>query len=162
MHWSREPADFLAEILGELVEPADEVMGRDVVGDAAVVHVGALPCEVGHVGLEVVAEVHEQVDPIRAAAVREGLSGHHGAVLGLTNGIRAAPTEERGQELDHPQVVQPEMKGEERLQILDEHRARDVRLIGEQSQRIVGQQIHLPHAQRREALRLLRIARVDE
>ena len=49
-------------------------------------------------------------------------------------------------------MVEPEVKGDEHLQVVDHHRARDESLIEEQSLDVLGEQIHLPHAQRREAL----------
>jgi hypothetical protein len=143
---SCEFANLLAEVLGQLVELADEVMSRDVVGDAAVMHVRALPCEVGHMDLKVVAEVHEQVDPMRAAAMRGRFSGHHRAALVLADRIRASPTDKRRQELNHSEMIQPQVKRKEGLQILDEDRAWDVRLIGKQTQRVICKQIDLSHA----------------
>ena len=57
-------------------------------------------------------------------------------------------------------MVEAQVEREQRLQVLDQHGARHVGLVGEEPQRVVGQQIGLPDADRRKALRLLGVPHV--
>ena len=123
-------------------------------------NIRAVAREIGHGAVRVVAEVGQQVDPVGAAAVRVHPVGHHRTVAGRAGGVGASPAHERGEQLHRSQKVKTQMKRKQRLEVLDQHGARHVRLVGEQAQRVVGQQISLTDAEWRLAIGLVRLAYV--
>ena len=117
-------------------------------------NVRAVTREIGHGAVRVVAEVGQQVDAVGAAAVRVHSVGRYRTVAGGAGGVGASPAHECGQQLHRPEKVKTQVKREQRLEVLDEHGAWHVRLVGEQAQRVVCQQIGLADAEWRLPIRV--------
>ena len=98
-------------------------------------------------------DVDEEAHSVRAVAERVvGALSVHRASTRRARRVRALLAHERWQELQEPQVIEPEVKGDEDLQVVHHHRARDEALVEQQALDVLREEVGGAHAERGEGL----------